>query len=429
MKRLKWLYPGMGIKRWFSLLAVGIFFIGVSLSTPFRKITILLFSEESYFSTKRNLLFLGFGILCVIFGIKKLIKSLTSILLPQKEDTLVDIIFENRQLKKGPRIVAIGGGTGLPVLLRGIKEYTSNIGAVVTVADDGGSSGELRKGMKILPPGDIRNCLVSLADSAPLMWNLFQYRFGKETGLDGHSFGNIFIAAMSEVTGDFGKAVKESSRVLAIRGNVIPVTLDDVQIGANMKDGREVIGETNISKSKGGIRKIFTRPEEVHPTKDVLKAIEEAEAIVFGPGSLYTSIIPNLIVKGISDAIEKSDAVKIYVCNIMTQPNETDGFSVADHLQAISDHTHNNLVEYVIVNNGVIAQDILRKYKEEGAYPVSLDRKRVEKMGVKIIEDDLLTIEHEQSAHGNLIRHNSSKVAYLILRLIMNIWNKKRDWK
>lgn len=427
MKRLKWLYPGMGIKRWFSLLVVGIFFIGVSLSTPFRKITILLFSEESYFFTKRNLLFLGIGVLCVIFGIKKLIKSLTSILLPQKEDTLVDIIFENRQLKKGPRIVAIGGGTGLPVLLRGIKEYTSNIGAVVTVADDGGSSGELRKGMKILPPGDIRNCLVSLADSAPLMWNLFQYRFGKETGLDGHSFGNIFIAAMSEVTGDFGKAVKESSRVLAIRGSVIPVTLDDVQIGANMKDGREIIGETNISKSKGGISRIFTRPEEVHPTKDVLKAIEEAEAIVFGPGSLYTSIIPNLIVKGIPEAIEKSDAVKIYVCNIMTQPNETDGFSVADHLQAISDHTHNNLVEYVIVNNGVIAQDILQKYKEEGAYPVNLDRKRVEKMGIKIIEDDLLTIEHEPSAAGNLIRHNSNKVAYLILRLVMNTWNKKKD--
>ncbi|MFH1287683.1 MAG: YvcK family protein [bacterium] len=420
MKRLKWLYPGMGIKRWFSLLTAGIFFIGVSLSNPFRKITIFLFSEESYFFTKRNLLFLGLGILFVIFGIKKLIKSLTSILLPQKEDTLVDIIFENRQLKKGPRIVAVGGGTGLPVLLYGIKEYTSNISAVVTVADDGGSSGELRKGMKILPPGDIRNCLVSLADSAPLMGNLFQYRFGKETGLDGHSFGNIFIAAMSEVTGDFGKAVKELSRVLAIRGNVIPVTLDDVQIGANMKDGREVIGESNISKSKGGISRIFTKPKEIYPTKDVLKAIEEAEAVILGPGSLYTSVIPNLIVKGIPEAIEKSDAVKIYVCNIMTQPNETDGFSVGDHLQAIEDHTENHLIEYVIVNNGVITQDILWKYKEEGAYPVELDRKRVEKMGVKIIEGDLLTIEHEPSVAGNLIRHNSNKIAYLIFRLIMN---------
>lgn len=420
MKRLKWLYPGMGIKRWFSLLAVGIFFIGVSLSNPFRKITIFLFSEESYFFTKRNLLFLGLGILLVILGIKKLIKSLTSILLPQKEDTLVDIIFENRQLKKGPRIVAIGGGTGLPILLRGIKEYTSNISAVVTVADDGGSSGELRKGMKILPPGDIRNCLVSLADSAPLMGNLFQYRFGKETGLDGHSFGNIFIAAMSEVTGDFGKAVKESSRVLAIRGSVIPVTLNDIQIGANMKDGSEVIGESNISKSKGGIDRIFTKPKEIYPARDVLKAIEEAEAIILGPGSLYTSIIPNLIVKGIPEAIEKSDAVKIYVCNIMTQPNETDGFSVGDHLQAIKDHTQNCLIEYVIVNNGVITQNILRQYEEEGAHPVKLDRKRVEKMGIKIIEDDLLTIECEPSIAGNLIRHNSNKIAYLVLRLIMS---------
>ena len=379
MKRLKWLYPGMGIKRWFSLLAVGIFFIGVSMSNPFRRMIIFLFPEDSYSFTERNLFFLGLGLIFVVFGIRKLIKSLTSILLPQKEDTLVDIVFENRQLKKGPRIVVIGGGTGLPVLLQGIKEYTSNISAIVTVADDGGSSGKLRKEMKILPPGDIRNCLVSLADSAPLMGNLFQYRFGKETGLDGHSFGNIFIAAMSEVTGDFGDAVKESSRVLAIRGNVIPVTLDDVQIGARMKDGREVVGESQISKSKGGISSIFTRPEDIHPTKDALKAIEEAKIIVLGPGSLYTSIIPNLIVKGISEAIEKSKAMKIYICNIMTQPNETDGFSVGDHLQAIMDHTSGRLIEYVIVNNGVITKDILSRYKEEGASPVSLDRKRIEK--------------------------------------------------
>ncbi|MDD5772901.1 MAG: YvcK family protein [bacterium] len=420
MKRLKWLYPGMGIKRWFSLLAIGIFFIGVSMSNPFRRMTVFLFPEDSYFFTKRNLLFLGLGIIFVILGIRKLIKSLTSIFLPQKEDTLVDIVFENRQLKKGPRIVVIGGGTGMPVLLRGLKEYTSNISAVVTVADDGGSSGKLREGLKILPPGDIRNCLVSLADSAPLMGNLFQYRFGKDTGLDGHSFGNIFIAAMSEVTGDFSEAVKESSRVLAIRGSVIPVTLDDVQIGARMKDGREVIGESKISKSAGGIGRIFTRPEEIFPAKDALKAIEEAEVIILGPGSLYTSIIPNLLVKGIPEAIERSEAVKIYVCNIMTQPNETDGFSVGDHLQAIKDHVNNYLAEYVIVNNGVITKDILQRYKEEGAYPVNLDRKRIEKMGIKIIEDDLLTIEKEEPIAGNLIRHNSNKIAYLVLRLIMN---------
>ncbi|MEW6088264.1 MAG: YvcK family protein [bacterium] len=419
MKRLKWLYPGMGIKRWFSLLAVGIFFIGVSLSNPFRRMTVFLFPEDSYFFTKRNLLFLGLGILLVILGIRKLIKSLTSILLPQREDTLVDIVFENRQLKKGPRIVAIGGGTGLPVLLRGIKEYTSNISAIVTVADDGGSSGELRKGMKILPPGDIRNCLVSLADSAPLMGNLFQYRFGRETGLDGHSFGNIFIAAMSEVVGDFGEAVKESSKVLAIRGNVIPVTLNDVQIGAFMKDGREVIGESKITKSEGGIKSIFTKPEKIYPTEDALKAIEEAEAIIMGPGSLYTSIIPNLLVKDIPEVIEKSDAVKIYICNIMTQPNETDGYTVSDHLQAIMDHVPGRLIDYVIVNNGEIGEEFLQSYKAEKSYPVKLDRKKTEKMGIKIIEDDLLAIEKGASIAGDLIRHDPNKIAYLILRLIM----------
>ncbi|MCK4648871.1 YvcK family protein, partial [bacterium] len=330
-KILKWFYPGMLIKRWLFLLLVGILFLGTGLGgllrlprpPQFVKGFEKIFLSETLVTRPVVMLILFIGVICIALGLQRLLKSIYSLFAHHEKRDLVDVVYEKRQLRRGPRVVGIGGGHGLSSLLKGIKEYTSNLTAIVTMADSGGSSGRLRKDFDMPPPGDIRNCLVALADTEPLMEDLFQYRFKGSSELKGHSFGNLFITAMSEVTKNFATAVRASSKILAIRGRVLPSTLNDVSLQVKMKDGRVVKGEAEIPEAQGEIEEIFLVPSDVPSNPETLKAIKEAEIIVIGPGSLYTSVLPNLLTKGMIEAIKNSKAIKIYVCNVMTQAGET----------------------------------------------------------------------------------------------------------
>jgi len=327
-----------------------------------------------------------------------------------KDDDFVNVLYKKNQLQKGPNIAAMGGGTGLSNLLRGLKEYSSNITAVVTVADNGGSSGKLRDELNILPPGDIRNCLVALADQETLMEDLFQYRFYKEGDLRGHSFGNLYIAAMSEVLGDFEEAVEESSKVLAIRGKVLPSTNQNVNLGAVYVDKSSVIGESAIPNLNKKIEKVYLKPGSVSITQNTRRQLLQADYIVVGPGSLYTSLIPNLLIQGMVDAIKISDAKKIFITNVMTQPGETTGYSAADHLQAVYDHIGEQIFDYIIVNQNGSSQRILNKYAKEGAYPVENDTSRLKEFKINIVEGKLLKT-------GDLIRHDPQKLADIIVQI------------
>ena len=280
---------------------------------------------------------IGAGIM--LFSVRSIIRSIIAIIIPDRSEKLVDLIYQKQKLSRGPVVTVIGGGHGLSVLLRGIKESTSNVSAVVTVADDGGSSGRLREELGIIPPGDLRNCLVALADTEPLMEKLFQYRFNGATALAGHSFGHLFIAAMNEVTGDMETALKESSKVLAVKGRVIPASKVSVRLDAVMTDGTVVEGESQIPEVRKKIRRVQLFPKKVPAVPAALEAIENADAIILGPGSLYTSIMPNLLVEGVAKTLKKSKAIKIYICNVMTQPGETDKYSASAHVKAILDHT------------------------------------------------------------------------------------------
>jgi uncharacterized cofD-like protein len=262
---------------------------------------------------------------------------------------LVEKVYEKRILDKGPKIVVIGGGTGLSTMLRGLKNKTSNSTAIVTVADDGGSSGRLREEFGVLPPGDIRNCLVALSDSGDLLGDLFQFRFKKGVGLHGHNFGNLFITALVSVAGDFASAIRESSKVLAIRGRVYPATLQTVKLEVTREDGTETIGECRIRENKHSpISRLNLIPSDCKATSESVEAVRSADAIVLGPGSLYSSVMPNLLIEGIQREIIKSKAPKIYICNVMTEAGETDNYSVSDHVRAIINHTHPNIINYCI---------------------------------------------------------------------------------
>lgn len=402
-KKLRWLYPGIGVKRWIFLCAVGIIFISISSAS--------LVKLERMDQAVYPILGLFLGTLAIIIGIKELVAGVINTILPQKSKDLVDIFLEKKILGKGPNIVAIGGGTGLSALLQGLKNITANTTAIVTVADDGGSSGRLRREFDTLPPGDIRNCLVALADAEPLMRELFQYRFQGEGELKGHNFGNLFITALSQITGDFEKAIKESSKVLAIKGRVLPATLDKVKLIAEHVNGEKTVGESEIPKKKVKIKRVFLDPRGCKPSYEAIEAIGNADAIILGPGSLYTSIIPNLLVPGIASAIANSKAVKIYVCNIMTQSGETDGYSASDHVRALIDHTCPEIIDYCVLNSSFIPDYLLKKYKEEDAYPVEPDVSSIEGMGYKCIVRDLASL-------GEVVRHDSDKLAELILEII-----------
>ncbi len=403
----KWLYPGIGIKRWVLLSAFGVALLLIGSS--------YLRAEEHQITQALDVIVVISGLIILILGIKRMIRFFIAPFMPLSKDTeLVDIFYQRRHLGRGPRIVSIGGGTGLSVLLSGLKEYTSNITAIVTVADDGGSSGRLRQQFDILPPGDIRNCLVALADAPALMRQLFQFRFDKSSEFSGHSFGNLFITVMTQLTGDFEKAVKETSRVLALRGQVIPSTLNNVTLVAQHKDGSITEGEDKIPKAHRPISRVSLKPDHPQAAPEAIKAIEEAQIIVLGPGSLYTSIIPNLLIKEITDAIVKSGAIKVYVCNAMTQPGETDGYSASGHIETLINHSHPRILDYCILNSGEIPQAMLTRYAQENSYPVTCDTKRIEDMGYRVIKDNIILCE-------DVIRHNSLRLAEIILGFIEEI--------
>lgn len=400
MGMFKWLYPGMRVKRWVLLCCFGIILCSMGFVLTITEIQ----------KTGGSISVLA-GAVIVAISIRKIIKSVVTVLLPERENELVNIMYQKRYLERGPRIVVIGGGSGLAVLLHGLKEFTTNITAVVTVADDGGSSGRLRSQFNIPPPGDIRNCLVALADAEPTMSELFKFRFEESGALEGHNFGNLFILAMVKVTGDFEKAIKESSKILAIRGRVVPSTLKRVSLVAQHRDGTQTEGESNISKVKSKITRLYLKPDGCGATEDALRAIESADAIVVGPGSLYTSVLPNLLIENLAEAMALAPAPKIYICNVMTQPHETDSMTAFDHVNAIAEHTRPDVLTHVLVNTGEIPPNILKRYTKEDAFPVTLDGAKIRGLGYKVIEANIVNCV-------DTIRHNPRRVSKVIIDII-----------
>lgn len=465
---LKWLYPGMRVKRWIALAFVGllVFLVGMGVliqaHSPLDKPLAVRVADwvighvhAGLRPSMLGLLLTGGGALICLFGLGKLISSLTSVLDPDMtRGGLVEVIYQKRKLAQGRRIVVIGGGTGLSTMLRGLKKYSSNITAIVTVSDDGGSSGKLKKQLNILPPGDIRNCLVALADAEPQMTELFQFRFrntlpsisltpkepaltpagakpenensegsgvatvsvgsgnGYGEGLRDHSFGNLLIAAMCAINnGDFEKGVRETSRVLNIRGSVLPSTVDHVHLRGEMDDGSIMDGETAIASSPLKIKRVSLVPGNACPLDEVLEAIAKAEIIVLGPGSVFTSVIPNLLVRGIPEALRRSEAKKVYVCNVMTQPGETDGFSAFDHIKAIEMHARQRVFEYVLVNKGQPSPELMDKYRKTGSVLVEPDTDRIKAEGYRPITGNFIN-------QTDVVRHNSDRLAEAIMRLL-----------
>lgn len=417
MKLMDWLRPGIKVKRWVLLAVMGILLIVFGMLEFVRN----KFYSNYYIAFYVFLILSGIFVLYVSVtqGMKAIIalinKGYLSLSLDSKK--LENLIYEKRLLVKGPKIVAIGGGTGLSTMLRGLKYYTSNITAIVTVADDGGGSGDLREDLGMLPPGDIRNCILALSDTEPLMQDLLQHRF-KDGRLKNQSFGNLFLAAMDGISNNFEEAVQKVSSVLAVTGKVVPVTLENIVLKAKLKNGSIVEGESNIPyralKDKSKIDKVFIEPKDAKALQEAVDAILEADAVILGPGSLYTSVIPNLLLKDINESLIKSKALKIYISNIMTQPGETDNFSVSDHIKAIFKHCGGKVLDYVIVNMGKIDKELEEKYNKKYSDLVKVDEENVNKLGVNVIGGDFMKIKN------NLVRHNSEKLASILIETIMD---------
>lgn len=423
----KWLSPGLSVKRWLLLSAGGVVLTSLGLAI-WIKLTPIFYAIQliqevlgvlanifpNYISGPLVLLC---GLLLIFWGQTRTVGSITKVLRPEGDEELIDVLLAHRRLQRGPKIVTIGGGTGLSTLLRGLKTYSANITAIVTVADDGGSSGRLRREIGVLPPGDIRNCLAALADEEKLLTELFQYRFQAGNGLTGHSFGNLFLTALSEITGDLERAIAASSHVLAVRGQVLPSTLSDVRLWAELADGRRIEGESNITEAGGCILKIGCIPSDPPALPKALQAIQEADYIIIGPGSLYTSVIPNLLVPEIAEALAqrckgRETVPCIYVCNIMTQPGETQGYTVSDHIRAIDAACGQRLFSAVLVHKKAPSAQSLSRYAQENSYPVFLDREAISKLGRRVV---LANVMDEDTETG-LVRHNPQRLAGVLLR-------------
>lgn len=408
---MRWLLPGTGVKRWLLVSLLGIVMLAdaadrwvVAQGNASNVNELLDGIVADYFAPGDLTWILGaLGVLFLIAGTVFALRALF------RSATRRDARGASR-LREGYKIVAIGGGTGLSTLLRGLKRRTSNLTAVVTVSDDGGSSGRLTKELGVLPPGDIRNCLVALADDEALVTELFQYRFNEGEGLSGHSFGNIFLAAMTGITGNFDRAIQESSRVLNIVGCVLPATLGRVRLCAELEDGTTIAGESQIPLAGKPISRVFLEPASVAPLEQVLAAIRDADAIVLGPGSLYTSVLPNLLVDGIASAIAASPAVKIYVCNVMTQPGETTGMTAADHVRTLLSNAQAHVCEYVVVNDEP-PKRLLAAYAEEGQGPVTPDVERIEEMGLTPVPAAVVS-------ETETVRHDPERLAAVVLAVI-----------
>lgn len=414
MRGIYWLKPGLQIKRWILLGLLGIILLSISFSHFFMIMKITMADTLNIFI---GILGIYFIYMAIYRGLKSLFTDINYMGNPLHRRSINKQIYDKKILSRGPKIVVIGGGTGLSILLRGLKLFTTNITAIVTVADDGGGSGKIREDLGMLPPGDIRNCILALADMEPTMEKLLQYRF-QDGSLKGQSFGNLFIASMNGITGNFEEAIKRMSEVLAVTGEVYPVTLEDVTLYGVLENGTVIKGESNIpikSVELGSpIDKVFIKPKEVKGLKGAVKAIECADIVLLGPGSLYTSIMPNLLVKNIMDALEKTSNKKIYISNIMTQPGETDGYSVRHHLEGILKHCPKIKIDYVIANNGVVGEGAYNRYQEEGAELVMVteeDIKSLKEKNIKLIKENFIEVKKDY------VRHDAVKLSRIIIDL------------
>ena len=416
-----WLTPGLLVKRWLFLSVVGVVLLGIGVMI-WLKLTPVFYTGQlvgaalrlfttyvpSYISGPLGILL---GLALILWGQTRTVGVITDVLLPGQEEDLLDALITQRRLSRGPKIVVVGGGTGLSNLLRGLKHYSANITAIVTVADDGGSSGRLRREIGVLPPGDIRNCLSALADEEKLLTELFNYRFESGSGLVGHSFGNLFLTAMAEITGDLEQAIAASSKVLAVRGQVLPSTLSDVQLWAELDNGQRIVGESKITEARRHIVQIGCLPPNPPALPRAIRAIEEADYIIIGPGSLYTSIIPNLLVPDLVKAIAARRVPRIYVCNIMTEPGETDDFAVSDHIRALDSAAGHYLFDAVLVQRKPPSPAVLNHYASQQAKPVVLDREAIIASGRRIVAANIMEERENLS-----VRHHPQTLAKVLLR-------------
>ena len=403
--------PGFGLKRWLLLGVVGVSVCSVGMAYVARRVFNLT-PPEFLPGQLEGLFFICAGIGSILMALYGFHRSVGPLFMQSPSlNHVANTIYTRRSLIKGPKIVAIGGGTGLSVLLRGLKSYTDNLTAIVTVGDDGGSSGRLRRDLGMPPPGDLRNCLVALSDAEPLMTELFQYRFDRGDGLKGHSFGNLFIAAMTDVTQSFDEALAESSRVLAVHGRIIPATMANLRLSVKQTNGELIHGESNVMEADRGIERLIIDPPnaEAHPA--AVDALHDADIIVIGPGSLYTSILPNLMVKGIADAVRTSSASKVFVANIATERGETGGYSMLDHFEALTQHTFDGIVKHIVVNNKV--RDLRLEFDSA---LVRYNGQRIR--GVQVHARDLTDPSHP-------VRHDSEKLA----RAIVDVYHNGSDLK
>jgi uncharacterized cofD-like protein len=403
----------MHVKRWLGLLVLGVAIMGLGIAYLLREAYLTYtFPGAAYYLTLqfiprylRGLLFVlmsGWLLLTALWNLNRAL--LAPFIEGNHGDRIADRIYNHHTRQRGPRIVAIGGGTGLSMLLRGLKEHTSNLTAIVTVADDGGSSGRLRREMGVLPPGDLRNCIAALAEAEPLMRSLFQYRFSEGSGLEGHSFGNLFIVAMSGVTGNFEEAIRATSRVLNVRGQILPSTLANVSLTALTEGGERIHGESRITEAGQPLREIFIEPPDARAYPEALEAIAEADMIVVGPGSLFTSILPNLLVPDLQAALHASSALKLYVCNVATQHGETDAFTVADHVRALERHLGRRVFHHVLANNNV-AEPLPAAWQSQ---PVSVNGAGAHEP--RLVVADVVSEE-------NRYRHDPQKLARALIRI------------
>lgn len=404
------------LKKWITISTIG---LAIMISSYFYKANLL----------DGNFMFFALGALLLITGIVFGIKSFIDNLRNYSRTSDLSSILNNQILSDGLNVVVIGGGTGLSVLLRGLKEYTSNITAVVTVADDGGGSGIIRADLGMLPPGDIRNCILALADTEPEMEKLLSYRFN-DGSYKNQNLGNLLIAGMVGVSSSFEEAVKKISDIFAVVGKVLPVTIEEVVLYAKLKNGTIIKGESNIpiksQECNSKIDKVFIKPKRVKPLSEVRDAIANADVIIYGPGSLYTSILPNLLVDDIIFDLKETNAIKIYASNIMTQPGETDGFSAGDHIKAVLEHTNKEIVDYVFANNNKLSDDVYYKYSEEGAKPVYItdeDRDFLSERKIKIVEGDYVDIKKWY------VRHDAKQLSEDILKLALDLKTERTSAK
>ncbi len=427
----KWLVPGIRVKRYVALVFFGVLLVAFGavlladvVSTGILRALYVVVWLSSWLSggqpwglVTTGLALVGGGLYCVFLGLRATVRSVAGVFLPRGDHRLAELMVQRRALGRGPRIVAIGGGTGLSTLLRGLKRYGVSLTAVVTVTDDGGSSGRLRQQLGVLPPGDINDCLVALAEAEPLMTRLFEYRFDRGD-LKGHSFGNLFLASMMGVTGNLVSAVGLASRVLAIRGQVLPATTDNVVLCAEFLDGTHAEGESAIPAVRKVIRRVYLKPP-ARAVPDVLEAIAQADLVLLGPGSLFTSVLPNLLVDGVAEALQATSAPVVQVVNVMTQPGETDGFRASDHVRVVLEHA-GPVVQAAVVNTQTPRNELLlARYRVEGAYPVEPDLDRIRQMGVEPFGFALVS-------ETELVRHDPARLAEAVLEVLERLGTGRR---